>query len=84
MDTPLYIKLYLDLPSKLVSSQSKRKVIIAYIPTDLDNEPNPLHFKSQSLKRLLMYLCGPRRGSVGACPLGARTTHPDAHVSAGI
>jgi hypothetical protein len=43
---------------------------------------HPPIYKSQTLKRILMFCCGPRSGPT-ACKSGARTVAPDTHVAAG-
>ena len=68
------------------SNQGTRNVAIAYLSRDVNprNTGNRLGYKSQSLRRILMFCCGPRRGGVNHCRAGARTIAPDVHACAGI
>ena len=51
---------------------------IAYLAAGDGPVLNPLNYTSASLKRILMFCCGPT-----ACKSGARTVSPDTHVAAG-
>ena len=60
----------------------KRTVVIAYLGTEDGPVLNPLRYKSNSLRRILMFCCGPRSGPT-ACKSRARTVVPDSHVATG-
>ena len=71
---------YSDIPSRMKGAGTTRTVAIAFQTEGILQ--NPLGFRSEGLKPILMYCCGPRTGNK-ACASGARTVHPDSHVAAG-
>ena len=60
----------------------KRTVVIAYLGTEDGPVLNPLRYKSNSLRRILMFCCGPRSGPT-ACKSRASTVALDSHVATG-
>jgi hypothetical protein len=71
-----------DIPSRMRGGGVSRTVAIAYLGAGDGPVLNPLNYTSASLKRILMFCCGPRSGPT-ACKSGARTVSPDTHVAAG-
>ena len=59
-----------------------RTVAIAYLGPEDGPVLNPLQYTSTSLKRIIMFCCGPHVGAT-ACKSGARTVAPDTHVATG-
>ena len=80
---PLRILVIPSIPSRF-SSRQTHTVVLAYVPARqvlLVGQEAP-GFKSLPLKRLQMYICGPR--DAGRCVVGARTATCCAHVCAAL
>ena len=60
-----------DIPSGMRGGGVSRAVTIAYLGAGDGPVLNPLNYTSASLKRILMFCCGPRSGPT-ACKSGAR------------
>ena len=69
------------IPSRYKSNIS-HTVVLAYVPTAWHLVHNAPGFKSPSLQRIQMYICGPR--VPGRCKVGARTSSSCAHTAAGV
>jgi hypothetical protein len=80
---PVRILVIPNIPSRF-SSRQTHTVVLAYVPTGqplLAAQESP-GFKSVPLKRIHMYLCGPR--DANRCIVGARSATCCAHVCAAV
>ena len=78
---PVRILTIPHIPSRYTSNVS-HTVVLAYVPNAWPLLFPARGYKSNSLHRIQMFICGPR--VPGKCKVGARTASPCAHVAAGV